>query len=126
MKIPKTIGEAADLLYVTKEKRLAKQKEVETLKEEQLALEAYIIQNLPKSKASGVAGKKARVSVHTDPIPQIKDWNKFYKYVHKHKAFDLIQRRISEKAVEARLDDGEKVPGIEIFNVTKVSINKVK
>lgn len=126
MKMPKTVGEAADLLYAKKKERLAKQKEVEVLKDEQLALEDYIIRNLPKSKASGIAGRVARVSVVSEDIPQIEDWTRFYAYVHKHKAYELIQRRISEKAVEERLEAGEKVPGIKMFKVTKVSINKVQ
>ena len=55
---------------------------------EEKALKEHIIQTLPKSEASGVAGKVARVTVVTKDVPQVKDWDAFYKYVSKTKSFD--------------------------------------
>lgn len=125
MKLPKTLGEAADLLYKTKEKRLAAQKVVEQLADEETALKEHIIKTLPKSKASGVAGKVARVSTYNEEVNQVEDWDKFYTYVHKHKAYELLQRRVSNQAVEERLEAGEKLPGFKKFTIVKVSLNKL-
>lgn len=125
MKTPKTIGEAADLLYKTKAKRLAKQKEVEALEAEEVQLKEYIIKTLPKSNASGVAGRVARVTVTTKEVVQVEDWPKFYKYVKANDAWDLLQRRVAPKAVEDRLEADEKIPGVKLFKLPTVSLNKV-
>ena len=124
-KFPKALGGCADMLYELREERKKLQQEVDAVEEEEKALKEYIIQTLPKSQASGVAGKLARVTVITKPVPQVQDWGKFYAYVKKHNAFELMQRRLSDQAVKERWEAGKKVPGVEPFNITTVSINKL-
>jgi hypothetical protein len=124
-KIPKTTGECADLLYEVKAKRLAMQKQVEVLEENEKALKDHIIQTLPKSNASGVAGKVARVSVYSEDIPQVEDWDAFYAFVKKNDAFELLQRRVATMAVTERLEAKQKIPGVKIFQAKKVSLNKL-
>lgn len=124
-KMPKTLGAAADRLYEVRQKRLDQQKVVDALAAEEAALKDHIINNLPKSEASGVAGKLCRVSVVTKAIPQVKDWDALYKYVKKTGAFELLQRRLSDAAIKERWEAGKTVPGIESFNVVSVSVNKL-
>lgn len=124
MKFPKEIGACADLLFRMRERRLTAQKAVEAMEKDEGALKEHIIQTLPKSKASGVAGKLARVTVELKEVPQVKDWPAFYKYVKRHDAFDLLQRRLSKEAVELRLEDGD-LPGVEVMKIPFVSMNKV-
>ncbi len=124
-KFPKTMGSCADRLYELRQKRLEMQKEVDAVAAEETALKNYIIETLPKSEASGVAGKLARVTVVTKTIPQVKDWDAFYKYVKKTGQFDLMQRRITDSAIKERWEAGKEIPGVEHFNAVSVSINKV-
>lgn len=124
-RFPKTMGTCADKLYALKEKKSAAKKVFDEIEAEEKALKAYIIDNLPKSEASGISGKTARVTVVTKSIPQVQDWDKFYKYVARTKAFDMLQRRLSAKAVEERWDNKKKVPGVGTFDVVTVSMNKL-
>lgn len=124
-KFPKTMGACADRLYELRQKRLEEQKKVDLIEAEEKALKEHIIQNLPKSEASGVAGKLARVTVVTKEIPQVEDWDAFYKYVKKTGNFDLMQRRLTDAAVKERWEAGEEIPGVKHFQVVTVSINKV-
>lgn len=124
-KFPKTMGACADRLYELRQKRLEEQKKVDLIEAEEKALKEYIIQNLPKSEASGVAGKLARVTVVAKEIPQVEDWDAFYKYVKKTGNFDLMQRRLTDAAVKERWEAGEEIPGVKHFQVVTVSINKV-
>lgn len=124
-KFPKTLGACADKLYELRQLRLAEQKKVDIIEAEEKALKEHIINTLPKSEASGVAGKLARVTVVGKVIPQVKDWDAFYKYVKRTGQFDLMQRRLATPAVEARWEDGKEIPGVEHFNTVTVSINKV-
>lgn len=124
-RVPKTAAQLADLLYRTREMRLDISRRVERLEALESQLKNYFVENLPKSNASGISGLVARVQIETKPIPQVEDWDKFYAYVHKHKAFDLFQRRIAEGAAKERMDEGKKIPGVGIFNVKKVNCTKL-
>lgn len=124
-KFPKKIGECADKLYLLRQKRLETQKLVDALEAEEKALKYHIIMTLPKSEASGVAGKLARVTVVNKSIPQISDWEQFAKYLKKTGDFDLIQHRLSPASVEERWEAGKEIPGVGEFKATTVSINKI-
>lgn len=124
-KFPKAVGACADKLYQLREERLKQQKIVDDIEAEEKALKAHIINTLPKSEASGVSGKIAKVKVETDDIPQTEDWDKVWQYIKKNNAFDLLQRRLNNAAVEERWEAGKKIPGIKTFKVVKVSCTKV-
>lgn len=124
-KFPKTMGACADKIYELRQKRLDAQKVVDAIQAEESALREHIINTLPKSETTGVAGKLARVTVITKVVPQVKDWDAFYKYVKKNDAFDLMQRRLTDKAVQDRWEAGKKIPGVEAFQAVTLSINKV-
>lgn len=125
-KFPAKIGACADHLYKLRQKRLALQKQVDELQAEETALREHIINTLPKSEASGVAGKLARVTVVTKTVPQLDDAEALRKYMNKTKRFDLVQKfRLVPKAVQELWDDGKEVPGVGHFNATTVSLNKV-
>jgi hypothetical protein len=124
-KMPKSLAECADLLYTTKEKRLKVQKEADALGDLEKALKEHLINNLPMSKATGVAGKIARVTILPKQRPQVQDWDKFYAYIKKNNAFELLQRRTADKAIEERWENKKQIPGVEAFAYKSVSINKV-
>lgn len=124
-KVPKSLAACADLLYTTKARRLEVQKQVDELEKQEIQLKEYIINNLPKSQATGVAGKLARVTLVQKTKPQVQDWDKFYAYVKKNGAFEMLQRRLSDAAIQERWDNKKQVPGVEPFKVTTVSVNKV-
>lgn len=124
-KFPKAMGACADKLFEIRNKRLAMQKAVDEVEAEEKALKEHIIATLPKSEASGVAGKLARVTVITKEVPQVKDWDVFYKHLVKTKSFDLMQKRLSDTAVKERWEAGKQVPGVEAFSAVTISLNKV-
>ena len=122
---PKTLGECADALYTARQNRLALQRQLDEMGAYETALREHIINTLPKSKQEGAQGALARVTVVRKEVPQVKDWQAFYAYVSKHKAWELMQRRVSEKAIAERLEGGVKLPGVEIFHAVTLSVNKV-
>ncbi len=125
-KFPKTMGICADKLYQLRQKRLDAQKIVDELAAEERALKMHIIDLLPKSRASGVAGKLARVTVVTREEPQIKDSDAFRKYINRTKRFDLAYKmRPAAPAIREMWEDGKEIPGVEKFNVVTISMNKV-
>lgn len=128
LKIPKSLGACADLLYKIKQERLALDKVVEGMKANESLLTNHIIDNLPKGDA-GAVGKTHKVVVRTEQIPQAENWEAVYKYVQKHGAFDLLQRRLNPKAVMERLEDPKNkkgLPGVKLFTAVKLSLTQVK
>lgn len=124
-KIPKALGAVADMLYDVRLQRLNHQKVVDELQARETLLRNHLIENLPKSEASGVSGKAARASVVVKVQPRVEDWDKFYAYVKKTNAFELLQKRVSNAAVEERWEHKKEVPGVGKFNVVSVSLNKL-
>lgn len=128
-KPPKTMGACADKIYTLRQKISEKTKslilELEQLELDLKALEEHIINNLPKSEASGVAGKLARVTITKTPVPRVQDWDSFYKHIKKTGEFDLLSRGISREAIRERWEAKKKVPGVGTFDVIKVSVNKL-
>lgn len=124
-KLPKSLAQCADLLYTTRQDRLEVQKQVDAFKEQEELLRNHIINTLPKSEASGISGKIANAKIVTKAVPRVMDWEKFYAYVNKNKAFELLQRRLNDGAIQERWDDGKEIPGVETFNTVSVSVTKV-
>lgn len=142
LKIPKSFGQCADLLFDLKEARLAAQKVVDAIAEQESAIKNHLIDNIPKGDR-GAIGAHHKVTILTDEVPRISDDAKFYAYVKKHDAFDMLQRRLNDKAVRDRMEaqkpkrikdpkTGEvrevyqPLPGTEMFGIVKVSLTKVK
>lgn len=124
-KIPKTLGACADRLYALKDLKRDANAKVDAIDEEVKAIKAHIIETLPKSESTGVAGKNARVSVVTKEIAQVKDWEAFWAKFDKKKDTDMLSKSINQTAIQARWDAGKKVPGVEAFTTVSVSLNKV-
>lgn len=121
---PKSLGACADLLFLKRQERLAADKVAAGLKSEEEALKTHIIDNLEKGSA-GAVGKTHKVIVGTDWKPVVSDWPAFYAYVKKNNAFDMLQKRVGEAAIVARLEDGKKVAGVEKFTYVTISLTKV-
>jgi len=124
-KIPAKLGAVADLLFTTREQRLALDTQVEGLKKTERLLKDHLIDTLPKSEAEGIVGKLIRATIIRKNVAQVKDWGAFYAHVRKTGEFDLMQKRVGDVAVKERWEAGKEVPGVEAFTVVDVSLTKL-
>jgi hypothetical protein len=120
--IPKKMGEWPDLLHGMREKRLAAQREVDAMEADEKLFKEHIINTIPKSEASGVAGKEYRIK---KSVPQVKDLAAFRAYVLKTKDLDLLTKALNKTHVEELWDSGKKVAGVEAFDAVSVSLTKI-
>jgi acetyl-CoA carboxylase alpha subunit len=128
-KIPKTLAACADRVYAIKAEKANISKKLEALQEEESILREHLIDNLPKSEATGVAGKVARATVKNKVVPQVKDWDALYGHIVKSYkknpgVFSLLQRRVGEAAVKEIWDSGKEVPGVSASQVPVLSVVK--
>lgn len=120
------IGTKIDRLFKLREKRKVVKKELEDIKAKEKELSDDIMKSLPKDKIEGAAGKLAKCSISKKKVPAVKDWPKFWKYILRNKATDMLQKRVSQAAWEERVEKGKKVPGVESFTVVSLSLTKKK
>lgn len=128
-KLPKSLAACADLLYTTKAERLAANKIVKAFADIESKIKDHLIRTLPKGDASGIAGKLARVTIVTEPVPSVKDADAVWKWIKagKGKRDNFIAPpALNMEALKELIEQGKPLPpGIEKFNVVKVSMNKV-
>lgn len=124
-KFPKTMAACADAYQEARDNRLAADKEVARLKEWENALKEHIINNLPKSEATGVSGKYAQVTVVTKTKLKVADWDKFYSHVKKTGHFELLNRALNQAAAQERFDAGKPVPGVDTFDDVTLSLHRL-
>ena len=125
-KMPKTLAACADLYHATNEARLALDKESEVLRKRAAAIKEHIIANLPKSDARGIAGKVVRVTIVKKIKARAADWDAFWAKFDKKRDRDLLQKRLSDEAVNARWEAGKEVAGVEAYTVLDLSVNRLK
>jgi hypothetical protein len=133
--LPTSIGRCADLLHDVRALRLAMAKEVEEVEAFEREVKEHIISNLSKSEDSGAAGLRYRAQRVTKAVPRVvtsddagepvDGWGQFWGYVRQTGRFDLLQKRLSDKAVKDMWEAGEVIPGVEKFNSVDVSITKI-
>lgn len=123
---PEQVGILVDELKKAEAKRLAADKVAEALKADEVTIKLTLIAQMRLSKVGAIGGKVFTATLSTDVQPTVKDWTKFYAYILKTKAFDLLERRPGKAAVKARWEDGKEVPGVDRFTVDKLSFTKLK
>jgi hypothetical protein len=121
---PATFGAMADKLYELRQERQRQQKQADLIEAEEKALQNHIINTMPKTD-SGAAGKLAKIGLGSKAVPQVEDWDVFYKFVIKTKNFALLQKRLGEAMIKEIWDAGKTVPGVKSFTVVTVSLTKV-
>lgn len=127
---PKNMALCADEFYKLREKRLAMQKEVDAIEAMEGACREQLINNLPKSEASGIAGKLCRVAVENKEIVRVTDWDAFWGFIvtefKKNRGVSgILQRRVNENMVKELWAAKRKVPGTESMDVPVLRCNKL-
>lgn len=134
--IPQSIGRCADLYKDVQTLRLAMEKEAAEVEAFEKTLKAHMIDNLSKSDDTGAAGLRYRVQVVVKTVPRVvalvdgdedtaAGWQALHAYIAKTGRFDLLQKRLGEKAVKDMWDAGEVIPGVGKFNMSDVSVQKL-
>lgn len=102
------------------------EKVVKDLKTERRRLENKLLKAFDKDDIEGAKGKKGIAAVRKSAHPSIKDRSKFMRYLIKNKAYDLLQNRIASRAYFDRLEEGETIPGVTVFENFRVSVRARK
>ena len=119
------MGELADEWWTLRASRLAIEKEVARIREQDSRAKSALLQSLTENKVTSVGGQKVRVTHVVKDKPSVNDWEEVYSYIRETGSFDILQRRIGERAVKDRWDDGVKIPGIVSYPIDEISYSKM-
>lgn len=123
---PRAMGVLADTFKQIETERLKADKVAEALKVEETAIKLALIAAMRKAEINAIGGSTYATELKSEDRPTVKDWPKFYEYIKANDAFELLERRISSSATKERWEDGIAIPGVDRFQVDKLSFTKLK
>lgn len=128
--VPVALGRCADLYHDVRELRLMMEKEVEKIKARETELSEHLIANLTKGADTGAAGLKYRAQVTNKPKQRVSEerggWQALWGWIAANKRFDMLQKRLGEKAVEEWVEINKRdLPGTETIQIPTLSITKI-
>lgn len=89
-------------------------------------MEEHILQNmLPTLGLSGAKGNVGQVSKEPREWADVVDWDLYFKYIAKNKAWELVQKRAGITALREIWESGKIVPGVERKTGFKLHVSRV-
>jgi hypothetical protein len=120
-----TIGELTDKLHQIRERKRAAEEVVKAIDEEYKAAELKLMEAADAQKTGTGKGKLASFSIGESVLPQVTDWDAFYKYIYKNKFGHLLERRPSVTGCRELFDTKGAIPGVEKFTKRKINLRGV-
>jgi hypothetical protein len=118
------LGAQLDHLYAFDQKIDAMEAELRMTKQIRATAERQLMESMLDSKVEGCLGKRASARLKHTRHPTIKDRGALDKYILKTKNIHLLQNRVVSSVYFEMLEEGNKVPGVEIFDKVSLSITK--
>lgn len=122
-----SIGEEIDRLFELREDARKWQEKADETKKVIAAREEALLARLDEEGMAKAVGRRASVSVTEAVVPQVENWDEFYAFIHRNKAYHLLERRASSGAFRELLATrGRKgVPGVVPYTKRKLSLRTV-
>lgn len=114
---PETLGEAIDALQLLKAQRKALEDEAAELAARIKEAEERVIAHMDEQNITGGVGTLARVQIRSSVKPSVKDWDRFYQYIHTHEYYHLLERRPSVTGCREIFERDGQIPGVEPFTL---------
>ncbi len=121
-----TIGDLIDNLFELREDIRAQNKIIDGLKGEKAEIEAQLMERLDAQGIDKSAGEVATVSISENIVPNVEDWDSFYKFISRYKRFDLLERRAAAAPFRELLEDrrGKPIPGVQSYPKRTLNLRK--
>ena len=117
-----SLGSTVDQMWALREKKRELEASVKDLEGQISDLESTIMESMAEQGLDKMSGVLASVSITTNTVAQVEDWDAFWAFIHKKKYGHLLQRRVSDPAYRELLDQGVKVPGVSPFSKQRLNL----
>lgn len=120
-----SLGAVIDQIWAAREEKRRLEAEVGEIEAKISELEQQLIERLDAEGLDRATGSKATVSVSTNTVANVTDWDAFWQFILKNKYTHLLQRRVSDPAYRELLEQGKKVPGVEPFLKRRLNVRSI-
>lgn len=120
-----TLGSAIDALWALREKKRKLETQVKEIEATIADSETQVMELMDKEGVEKTTGKKASVSITSNVVPQVEDWDAFYAYIHRNKYYHLLERRPSVTGCRELFETKGKLPGVLPFTKRKLNLRTV-
>lgn len=123
-KAPTTLlkGTTVDKLVGLRNKKRDLEASVKSLEGQIEELQSQLLEEMETAGVDKFSGKLGTVSISTNVVANVEDWDALYPYIAKNKLWHLLQRRVSDPAYRELLDAGKKVPGVQPFSKKRLNL----
>lgn len=121
----KTIGQLADEMHDLRETKRELEEQVKIV-QEKYDLKMLELFDLADAQDTTVGrGQRGSFTIGESVVPQVKDWDTFYKYIQKTKYWHLLERRPSVTGCRELFDTKGLIPGVDKFTKRTLNLRKV-
>jgi hypothetical protein len=124
--LPKTIGQMVDFIAILQEEQKQLQAVADEKDSEVRAAIAHLEANFDVAELDGATGKLGVAARKPTMVANVTNWDLFYAWIAKKKAWDCLHRRVGSTAVASRWENGETIPGVEQATVWKTVVKPIK
>lgn len=121
----KTIGAKIDLLHTLREEKRELEKDVKSVADKIASMEIDLIAQMDKEGVTKSTGKFASVGISENSRPSVESWDDFYKYIKKHDAFHLLERRPSVAGCNELFEMKGKIPGVVPYIQRRLNMRSI-
>lgn len=115
-------GTTVDKLVGLRNKKRDLEASVKSLEGQIEELQSQLLEEMDSAGVDKFSGKLGTVSISTNVVANVEDWDALYPYIAKNKLWHLLQRRVSDPAYRELLDAGKKVPGVQPFSKKRLNL----
>ena len=90
------------------------------IKEREEEIARDLIRELEQAGIKRMANDSATISVVTENVPDVTDWDEFYGFILEQQAFELLHKRVSATAFR-ELSQTQDVPGVQTRELVKLN-----
>lgn len=116
------LGTKVNQFLRLKKKIAAKQKEVDDMRSiaEKMKDELVVLMEDANIEKHGSA--LGSVTLKKEVIGNVENWPKFYNYIKKNNAFELLQKSVGQGAFREYIEAGERIPGTSKMTRKKLTV----
>lgn len=120
-----SLGAQIDKMWDIREKKRNLEASIKDLDGQLATIEAELMADMEANGVDKMTGKHAGVSITSNTVAHVTDWDEMWKFIIKTKNTQLLQRRVSDPAYRELLEMGKKVPGAEAFTKKRLNLRSL-
>lgn len=117
-----TLGSLTDQMFALREEKRKLEEGIKVLDEVYKQKEMQLIELLDEQGTDRGAGKSANCTIAESVVPQVTNWDDFYKFIQKNKYWHLLERRPSVTGCRELFETKGVIPGVEKFTKRRINL----